>query len=176
VIEHDTDAEQITEPPVARTDRGVGIYARVDDVDRPRSPLGEAAVVDSVSRMLARVGEARAVAEDLTVRSEVHGDAVVVRLDGEIDLVTAPIVNKSIKAALEQFPPVLVVDLSGVVFMASAGLAELLTGHRLAGQRTAFRVVAPSRVTSRPLEMVGLTAVFGVFATLEDALASPASD
>ena len=115
-------------------------------------------------------------AEELAVRSEVHGNAVVLRLDGDLDLVTAPMVNKSIKAALEQSPPVLVVDLSGVEFMASAGLAELVAGHQLAGPRTAFRVVAPNRATSRPLEMVGLTTVFGVFPTLDEALASPAHE
>ncbi|HEX6353432.1 STAS domain-containing protein [Actinophytocola sp.] len=84
---------------------------------------------------------------------------------------TAPVVTKSIKTTLQQSPSVLVVDLSGVEFMASAGIAELAAGHRLAGECTAFRVVAPSRATSRPLEMVGLTEVYGVFLTLEDALA-----
>jgi anti-sigma B factor antagonist len=114
--------------------------------------------------------------EDLTVRSEVHGDFVVLRLAGDIDLVTAPLVNQSIKAALEQTPPVLVVDLTGVEFMASAGLAELSTGYRLAAPGTTFRVVAPSRATSRPLEMVGLTEVFGVFPTLDDALTTPTGE
>jgi hypothetical protein len=45
------------------------------------------------------------------------------------------VVNKSIKAALQQTPRVLIVDLSEVEFMASA---ELATGHRLAGPGIAF--------------------------------------
>lgn len=152
---------------VARTDAAVGTYSRVTmkieggrggpDVHDARVTLGSAGVAD-----------------ELTVQCEVHGEAVVLRLDGDIDMVTAPVVNKSIKAALAQSPSVLVVELSGVEFMASAGLAELATGHHLAGKRTAFRVVAPRRATSRPLELVGLTEVFGVFATLEDALETPA--
>lgn len=114
--------------------------------------------------------------EELTVSSEVHGDAVVLRICGDVDLMTAPAVNQAIKTALQQSPPVLVVDLGEVEFMASAGMAELVTGYRLAGQRTTFRVVAPSRATSRPLEMVGLTTVFGVFPTLEEALAPPTGE
>jgi anti-sigma B factor antagonist len=110
---------------------------------------------------------------ELTVHSEVRGNAVVLRFDGDVDLMTVAVVNQSIKAALRQRPRVLVVDLGGVGFLASAGLSELVGGHRLAGDGTAFRVVAPSRATSRPLEMVGLTTVFDVFPTLDDALATP---
>jgi anti-sigma B factor antagonist len=113
---------------------------------------------------------------ELTVHSEVRGNAVVLRFDGDVDLMTVPVVNQSIKAALEQKPGVLVIDLGGVGFLASAGLSELVGGHRLAGDLTVFRVVAPSRATSRPLEMVGLTTVFGVFPTLDEALASPAHE
>jgi anti-anti-sigma factor len=110
---------------------------------------------------------------ELTVHSEVRGDAVVLRFDGDVDLMTVAVVNQSITTALEQGPGVLVVDLGGVGFLASAGLSELVGGHRLAGDRTVFRVVAPTRATSRPLEMVGLTTVFDVFPTLDDALATP---
>jgi hypothetical protein len=92
----------------------------------------------------------RAMTSELTVHSEVRGDAVVLRFDGDVDLMTVAVVNQSITTALEQGP-----------------------GHRLAGDRTVFRVVAPTRATSRPLEMVGLTTVFDVFPTLDDALASP---
>jgi anti-sigma B factor antagonist len=148
----------------------MGIYPCVNYESTMLATVVGRAVVDAVSRAHGRCGEARVVAEDLTVRSEVHGDAVVLRLVGDIDLMTAPIVNQSIKIALQQSPPVLIVDLSGVEFMASAGLAELATGHRLAGPGTAFQVVAPNRATSRPLEMVGLTTVFDVFPTLDDAL------
>jgi anti-anti-sigma factor len=112
------------------------------------------------------------VADQLTVRTEVRGNAVVLRFEGDIDLLTAPIVDQAVKTALQQAPAVLVVDLGGVDFLASAGLAELVTGHRLAGERTAFRVVAPGRATSRPLEMVGFTEVFEVFPSLDDALAT----
>ena len=110
-------------------------------------------------------------ADELTVRSEARGSAVVLWLEGDVDLVTAPVVNQAIKTALLQAPRVLVVDLGGVDFLASAGLSELIVGHRLAGEHTVFRVVAPSRATARPLEMVRLTEVFGVFPTLDDALA-----
>lgn len=112
-------------------------------------------------------------ADDLTVRSEARGDAVVLWLEGDVDVVTAPVVNEAIKNALQERPRVLVVELSGVGFLASAGLSELVVGHRLAGERTEFLVVAPGRATSRPLEAVGLTETFGVFPTLDDALASP---
>ena len=79
------------------------------------------------------VREARAVTDELTVHSEVRGNTAVLRFDGDIDLLTAPVANQSIKNALQQAPRALVVDLSGVRFLASAGMAELVIGHRLAG-------------------------------------------
>jgi len=102
---------------------------------------------------------------------EQHDDALVLVVVGDIDALTAPEVAKAVDDALGKQPAVLIVDLSNVDFLASAGLAVLVETHRKAGDSTRFRVVATRPSTRRPLEITGLTDELAVFASRDDALA-----
>jgi anti-anti-sigma factor len=65
---------------------------------------------------------------------------------------------------------VLVVDLSGVDFLGSAGLTALVAAYEEAGSRTVLRVVATSSATARPLQLTGLDQEIPVCAGREEAL------
>jgi anti-sigma B factor antagonist len=107
-----------------------------------------------------------------TVTTERAGDAVLLRVTGELDLATAPKLQQKVENTLrEDPPPVLVIDLSAVSFLASAGMAVLVAAHRGSGAGTQVRVVAASRVTLRPLQLTKLTTELAVFPTTEQALA-----
>ncbi|MFB9726359.1 STAS domain-containing protein [Haloechinothrix salitolerans] len=106
----------------------------------------------------------------LTVDVEHKNDAVVVRVTGEIDLLTAPRVEETIMPLIRQQPPVLVVDLSGVTFLASAGLKLLVAAQQASREGTRIRVVADDQHTFRPIEMTGLTESIAVYGTVADAL------
>jgi anti-sigma B factor antagonist len=109
----------------------------------------------------------RSVVEDV----EQHGDVQVVVVVGDVDALTAPQVVTAVENALAQQPRVVVVDLSGVDFLASAGLSALVQGHNKAGEGGRFRVVAAGPATRRVLELTGLTDQLAVFASRADALA-----
>jgi anti-sigma B factor antagonist len=68
---------------------------------------------------------------DFLVRLSV-GDGIVVALDGEIDVVTAPIVRRLLDAILTSSPTRLHLDLDGVTFMDTQGITMLLASRRLA--------------------------------------------
>jgi anti-anti-sigma factor len=69
----------------------------------------------------------------LTLESSVAGRAVVITLDGELDLAGVPALEQEL-ARLDADPPeAVVVDLRGVEFMDSSGLRALAT-HALAAQ------------------------------------------
>jgi anti-sigma B factor antagonist len=106
------------------------------------------------------------------VRVEPLDDAVVLSVSGEIDLVTAPQLGESINAAMDQEPPTLVVDLSDVDFLASAGMAVLLGCNQKAQGRIRFRVVAAGTTTFRPMELTGVPDEIAIFPTREEALAA----
>jgi anti-anti-sigma factor len=67
----------------------------------------------------------------------------------------------------------LVLDLSGVESIDSAGLGELIAVRQLAdGSGCPVRLAAPSRRVQGLLHLTKLTSIFEVFPTLEDALLS----
>jgi anti-anti-sigma factor len=92
--------------------------------------------------------------------------AVVLHLAGELDMVTAPGFAEHVQqhvASGDQHGPSLVLDLSGVTFLGSAGLAVLAEARNLAVARAVqVRVVAASRNVLRPMEVTGLDKVLTV--------------
>ncbi|WP_439381675.1 STAS domain-containing protein [Amycolatopsis lexingtonensis] len=103
-------------------------------------------------------------------RTEQDG-AVVVEVSGDVDTTTAPALVAAADEVLAAAPPVFVVDLTRVEFLASPGLTALLTIHRNAAAGTAVRIVAAGRATLRPIQLTGLEDSLSLFPTREAALA-----
>ncbi|MBW4721096.1 STAS domain-containing protein [Saccharothrix obliqua] len=96
----------------------------------------------------------------------------VVAVGGEIDMLTAPELRTSVLGRLDS-GDTLVLDLSGVSFLGSAGLAVLVEASQHAKRRgTEFRVVAVERAVTRPLAATGLGEVFSVHGSVAEALAA----
>jgi anti-sigma B factor antagonist len=96
----------------------------------------------------------------------------VVRVAGELDMVTAPLLGKCLKEQLAVGTTHLVVDLEAVKFMGSAGLNTLLTARELAQAAGLVLHLAGMRTRAvvLPLEVTGLLPLFNVSPTLADAL------
>jgi anti-sigma B factor antagonist len=95
---------------------------------------------------------------------------VVVAAWGDLDLATAPELADAIEAAAQNEPAALIVDLSRVDFLASAGMSVLIAAHRDIAPSARFGVVADGPSTGRPLKMVGISAIVEVYRTLDEAL------
>jgi anti-sigma B factor antagonist len=91
-------------------------------------------------------------------------------LQGDLDMLTASRLNDAVADVLAKAPSVLIVDLTAVAFLASAGMGALITAHEEAGSSTRFGVVADGASTSRPIKLIGLDKVLSLYPTLEDAL------
>ena len=85
-------------------------------------------------------------------------------------MLTASRLQEAVDAALGQHPASLVVDLSGVTFLASHGMNVLVAAHFRAGSETSVIVVADGPVTARPLTLVGITDIITMYPTLDEAL------
>ncbi|MFJ9779539.1 STAS domain-containing protein [Amycolatopsis sp. NPDC101161] len=95
----------------------------------------------------------------------------VLEVAGEVDLLSVEVLDDALVAAVAREPALLVIDLTGVTFLASVGMTVLLKAHRDAGSGTKLRVVAPGRSTvGRALELTGLTEALAVAGTRADAL------
>lgn len=109
----------------------------------------------------------------LTVEVHHHLPAVVVDVGGELDAFTAPRLLATLQAVLRERSPVLIVDLTAVRFMGSAGISVLLETYQRAGPHTTLRIVAPSRTTLLPLQVTHLDTVLDLYPSRPDALAAP---
>lgn len=86
---------------------------------------------------------------------------IVVR--GEVDIATTPAFDAAVTAALAAGATELVVDLGGVTFMGSRGLAGLLQAQRLVRERGGRLVLhEPSRAVRDLLGMTRLLERFGL--------------
>lgn len=108
---------------------------------------------------------------DVDVRRS--GDASVIRLAGEIDMLTTPTLRARVTEELQEGPSILVLDMLAVEFLGSSGLALLVEALDESRNRSvALRLVADSRPVSRPLQATGLTDLFDMYSSVEDALAA----
>jgi anti-anti-sigma factor len=105
-----------------------------------------------------------------TVDVEQHGNAVVLRVAGELDLVTTPILSEACTRELQSGPPVLVINLTEVTFLASVGMSAIVAAHDAAGAHTKLRVVVGGRDTLRPIRVTGLDNLLSVYPDLPSAL------
>ena len=98
------------------------------------------------------------------------GRVVVVAASGDLDMLTAPALAEAVQAAAREEPAVLIVDLSEVEFLASAGMTVLITAQQDLAPRSRFAVIADGPATSRPLTLVGVDTIIAVYRTLDEAL------
>jgi anti-sigma B factor antagonist len=85
------------------------------------------------------------------------GPDVRITATGEIDSTSAPVLKTRLDALLDAGVERLIIDLTGVTFLDSAGLCVLAaTYRRVSGDGHRIRVLASSRAVIRPLQITGL--------------------
>lgn len=108
----------------------------------------------------------------LTIDAAAHPPYTVVRVTGEVDIGSASRLRSELHTVLVDGGVHLLLDLSAVTFMDSAGLGALVGIQK---QTRMFRgslvVVAPSRSVRRIFELTSLDKVFRCCDSLEEALA-----
>jgi len=104
-----------------------------------------------------------------THESEVDGLAVV-SVGGSVDMLTAPGLAEAIDSALAKKPNGLIVDLSKVEFLGSAGISVLMKTRDDLGDSTPFCVVADGPATHRPLTLLGINELMSLCRRLDDAV------
>jgi anti-sigma B factor antagonist len=98
------------------------------------------------------------------------GDAVVVRLTGELDLYNAHEVRNVLVDESARDPERVIIDLSGVEFIDSTALGVLIEARTKLPNRRAFLLAAPAVETRRALEISGLDRHFGLHDSVDEAL------
>lgn len=98
-------------------------------------------------------------------------ETVVVAVTGEVDLETAPLLKSALRHALGQRPKTVIIDLTPVRFLGSAGIDVLLkTAGKPHARKTSVRVVAnrPGPV-ARAIEVAGIDEVLTLYGSVAEA-------
>ena len=93
--------------------------------------------------------------------SERAGSGAMVRVAGEVDIQTSPVLHEHLTRVLDEGHTSIVVDLTDVSFLDSTGLSVLIAGlKRCQGSGGDLRVASPQPNVRRVLEVTGLADVF----------------
>lgn len=100
------------------------------------------------------------------INEEWIGRTVVISATGALDMLTSPQLESSITTSLRKNPSAMIIELSAVDFLASAGMGVLVAARDQTNGTVRFGVVADGPATSRPLRLVGLADMIGLYPTL----------
>jgi anti-sigma B factor antagonist len=101
------------------------------------------------------------------------GDAPGVAVRGEVDISVAEALEQALEVAILESAGAFVVDLSDLDFIESTGLQVLLRARGLLGREDrALAVVCPHGPVRRVFELSGLSELFALFPSREEALAA----
>jgi anti-sigma B factor antagonist len=114
---------------------------------------------------------ARVQGPNLDVRASSIDGVEILTVRGALDLLTARDLSEAIAVGLGEATKAVVVDLSELDFLASAGMTVLLDGHGTARSvDKGFGFVADGPGTSRPMRTMGVDQVVTLYADLGAAL------
>ena len=109
-------------------------------------------------------------AEELEIQTENIHDGVILRPLGEIDLSCAATLRQQLGQVQAGRPARLVVDLSGVPYMDSSGVATLVEAMQIARRTGSKLVLAALQDKVRSIfEIARLDMVFSIVNTVDDA-------
>lgn len=107
----------------------------------------------------------------LDVRTLDGDTGCVVSVAGDVDMVTTPPLQKCLAEQLDSGRGLLVLDLTGLDFLGSSGLACLVEVlERARAKQVTLRLVCDSRPVMRPLSATGLTELFDTYPDVDSAL------
>ena len=95
--------------------------------------------------------------------SGVDDPGAVIRVSGEVDIQTSPVLEERLRAVLDQGHATVAVNLADVSFLDSTGLSVLVAAlQRCRAAGGGLRLLSPQPNVRRVLDITGLAGTFGV--------------
>jgi anti-anti-sigma factor len=104
------------------------------------------------------------------------GGYPVLHIRGELDMLTAPVLEQAVTTALEAAPPLLVLDLTPTTFLDSSGARQVARSAREAMRGgTAVQVVCPkgNRTVRLVIDLLELQTLVPVLDSTDEVIAEP---
>jgi len=97
----------------------------------------------------------------MTINENLNDMTMTLSVVGRLDTTTAPLLEKKIKEVLPGILE-LVLDLSGVEYMSSAGLRVVLATQKMAGKTKRFSIKKPSNFCMQVFDATGMTGLLTI--------------
>ena len=108
----------------------------------------------------------------LTMEVTKRDNAVVLAVTGSVSISNAENLQGKLEELAAECTPVIVLDLKGMDFICSVGLGAIIVGHlKCRHHNGQIRLVGPVTSVRELLETTCLTKLFGIYDTVEEALA-----
>jgi anti-anti-sigma factor len=104
------------------------------------------------------------------VHSEQDGDTVVVLVEGELDMNTAPRLERELEAPLADPGSALLIDLSRCEFIDSTGIALIVRAWQRVDSDGRFALCGVGDQVKRVLDITGLESTIPTHASRKDAI------
>jgi anti-sigma B factor antagonist len=99
------------------------------------------------------------------------GGAMVVEVTGELDVANATGLAEHLNGVFKKFPKKVILDLDGVGYMASSGLAMLVSALRKSREmRVVFGICGLSPIVRQSVEVTALHEILPIYSDVNDAL------
>lgn len=106
-----------------------------------------------------------------TIRNE--SGVTVLDLRGEIDVSCAPVLRAMMMDLLEHHSGRLLVNLSDVVYIDSAGLSVLIAAYRQTQKTNGMLVLSsPRKPVQQVFEITGVASIFPLYPTVEEGISA----
>jgi anti-sigma B factor antagonist len=125
------------------------------------------------SRIIIVVHKAREVLMvDIHV-SNVNNNVTLVQVNGRVDSTNANSLGEALTGEIESGHTKIVLDLSSVEYMSSAGLREIVAAYKRVKRNAGdVRIAQPSYRVLEVLEVAGLDTIFQIYASQREAVGS----
>lgn len=97
----------------------------------------------------------------MTISKQQNGTALTLALQGRLDTVTSPEVEAELKNSLDGVDS-LVLDLSGLEYISSAGLRVLLSTHKTMSGRSGMKVTNAGEIVREVFEVTGFSDILNI--------------
>ena len=97
----------------------------------------------------------------MTIAKQQNGSALTLALEGRLDTVTSPELEKELKASLNGADS-LILDFSKLDYISSAGLRVLLSAHKVMSAKGGMKVTHANEIVREVFEVTGFADILNI--------------
>ena len=109
----------------------------------------------------------------MEIATQEYKRVAVMAVTGRVDSATAPELESKLRELVDSDKNQIVLDLKDVEYMSSAGLRAMVSTLKAVKRTNGdLRIASPSPRVEEVLRLAGLTSIFSIYSTQEEAIAS----